>query len=62
MDSEKIERLALDLEAEELLGTDKVLEAADIIPVLEVLWEKGVDLLPLIEEEEAVVLVEEDES
>ena len=45
MRSEEIEELALELEADELEGEDgQPLLAADIAPVLEALWERGLDL------------------
>lgn len=52
MNAEQIEQLALEIEAEELIGSeDQVIEIADISPVLEYLWERGVDLLVVLEED-----------
>lgn len=57
MESEQIERLALDLEAEEIIGAnDRVLEATDIAPILEILWEKGADLVSILEEDEVQII------
>ena len=45
MDSETLEALARDIEIEEPMGEDeRVLSAADILPILETLDERGVDL------------------
>ena len=45
MDIETLESLARDLENEELMGEDeRALSAADILPVLETLDGRGVDL------------------
>jgi len=44
-ESEEIYAMAVELEAEELLGADdQVLRADDIFPILEAIWERGGDL------------------
>jgi len=45
MTTEQLNMIALEIEAEELFGIDgRLLERDDILPVLELLWERRVDL------------------
>lgn len=52
MESREIQQLAIELEAEELTGSDgRPLGAEDIFPVIEALWGRGADLRGLVEGE-----------
>ena len=54
MDSEQITSLALAMESEELIGVSgHTLVADDIVPIIESLWERGVDFTDFLSELEA---------
>lgn len=59
MDSEHFEILAGNIEAEEVLGSNgKPLVSEDILPILEFLWDQGVNLMVAVEVEETIFLEE----
>lgn len=59
MESKYFEILAGNIEAEEILDSSgNLIAAGDIIPVLEFLWDQGVDLMVAIEKEETIFIEE----
>jgi len=59
VDSEQLNILASELEADELVGAETaILTAEDITPVLEALWERGVDFAGVFAELEQATNVD----
>ena len=59
MESKDFDILAGDIESEEMIDSrgEKII-AADVLPVLEFLWERGVNLRDAVEKEDIIFLDE----